>query len=452
MVLVVVGIGTLISALAHSSITIALPRISAELNIPIDLVSWVMLSFLLAVTVLLLMAGRAGDLFGHRVVYLVGFFLFGITSLLCGLAPNFEMLIFGRVLQGVGGSMMMAIGPALLTTTFPVSQRGRVLGIVATATYIGLTIGPPLGGLVISLLSWRWIFILNVPIVLIVLALSVIYLPADDKKSKVSFDAAGAFCLIVGLPFFLLAISRGQQWGWLTYKTLGSAAVGLLFLTGFITVEARKDQPLLSLDLFRSPVFSGAVLAAVFNYIALFIQIILLPFYLIEALGIDEKGAGLILSAQPLMMALAASPSGWLSDRIGTRGLAVGGMIILAVGLIGLSTVGQHTGTLVVAFWLALMGLGTGVFISPNTSALMGAASKKKQGVAGGVMAIARNFGMMVGIALATLIYQGFGGRTGHQWQATDYQAMRNAFWLAAGVSLLAALTSALRGRGEARK
>ena len=450
LVLLVVGVGTLLSAMAGSSITVALPALSADLDITIDRASWVMLAYLLTVTVLLLVAGRSGDLFGHQRVYLAGFVLFGVGSLACGLAQGLWLVVLARVFQGVGGAMLMATGPALLTTTFPGSERGKALGMLATATYTGLTIGPPLGGLLISHLSWRWVFFLNIPIVAVVLGLGLFFLPSRDRSRAVPFDAGGALSLMAGMPLVLLAVAQGQRWGWLSWPVLASAAAGSAFLFAFIAIENRREHPLLRLALFRSRVFSGAAASAVGNYVALFVQIILLPFYLMEALGIEASRAGLVLSAQPLIMALVASPAGRLSDRIGSRGLAVSGMLILAAGLLGASTLGPGSGTGAVAGWLAVMGLGTGVFISPNSSALMGAAPRDMQGTAGGVMAVARNLGMMVGVALATAVFQAAGGQTGGTWRPDDYRALTVSFTVAAGVALLGAVAAALGQSGQA--
>lgn len=446
LVLIVVGFSTFLTAMGGSAINLALPNIGAELGISLDLASWVILAFLLSVTVCLLVAGRTGDLFGHKLIYLAGFSLFGIASLFCGLAQSLWFLVFARVVQGIGGAMTMATGPALLTTSFSGAERGKALGMLATATYTGLTIGPPLSGFLISALSWRWVFYINIPITAVILLFGIMCLPKQSKIEKAKFDWGGALTLIIGMPFLLLAISRGHAWGWSSWKIVGSALFGVGSLGAFIYTERRFVSPLLNLDLFRTYQFSGSVFSALCNYIALFVQIFLLPFYLIEALVIEPASAGLVLSAQPLVMALVASPSGWLSDRIGSRGLAVTGMMILAGGLVGISTIGPDTGHLVVAIWLGVMGLGTGIFISPNSSAIMGSAPRAQQGVAGGVMAVARNLGMMLGIALATLVFSMAGGMTGKAWVAVDYHALRVAFWFAAGVSIVGALASLAKG------
>jgi MFS family permease len=396
LVLLVVCVGTMLGAMAGSMVNLTLPSIGRELEISIDSSRWVVQAFLMVNALLLLPAGRLGDSIGHGRVYLSGFALFGVMSLVCGLADSFWVLLAGRVLQGVGAALLMATGPALLTTTFPPAQRGRALGLLASATYLGLTIGPPLAGALISGLGWRWTFYFNVPIAITVVLLGLARLPRDRGQE-----------------------ARGRRGGVL------SAMLGL----------------------FRSWTFNGAVLSALTNYVALFAVILLVPFYLEEGLGLAPSRVGLYLAVQPLAMALVASPSGWLSDRIGSRGLATGGMLALAIGLVGASTLDAGSDTVTAIGWLALIGLGTGVFISPNSSALMGSAPRAQQGIAGSLMAEARIVGMLLGVTLASALFDYAGGRTGAAWRPQEFNAFELALRAAAGVALFGALAAALRGR-----
>ena len=439
--------GALLSSMAASMIGLALPSISADLAIPLDQAEWIMLSFLLAVTVMLLVAGRLSDLLGHRQVFVAGYFLFGLTSLLCGLAQDFFFLVAARLLQGISGAMIMATGVALLTTSFPADRRGWALGMISTATYAGLTAGPSLGGALIAAFGWRAIFLINLPISAALIVLSIVFLPYVRPPKKFSLDIGGLILLMTSLPLVMLALSRGQQWGWHSWPTLASGAVGALLLAGFIRTELKIPEPLLDLSLFRSRIFTGAAFSALFNYVSLFIPTFLLPYYLTEGRHIPYSQAGLILAAQPIAMALIAGISGRLSDRIGTRPLAVAGLIILGLGLFGLSTVGPQTIRAVTATWLAVIGLGTGIFVSPNSSSLMGAAPRHEQGVAAGVLAVARNTGMMLGITSATVLFHAAGGRVGGDWSAAEFAALRIAFVAAACISLVGASTSALRGK-----
>lgn len=449
LVLLVVAGGTLLSTLAGSSITLALPAIGRDLGLPIDLTRWVMIAFLLSVTVSLLVAGRAGDLLGHRRLYLGGFLLFGLTSLACGLARGFPMLVGGRVLQGMAGAMVMAAGPALITTTLPSGRRGRSLGLLATATYVGLTVAPSLGGWLVGAFGWRSVFLINVPVALAIVVTGTLLLPPGDRRRKVALDASGALTLLFGAPLLLLAFTEGPRWGWTSPPTLICGAAGGLTLVGFVLLQSRRPEPLLDVSLFRSRMFSAAAASALCNYVALFVPIILLPFYLLEGLRASPSVSGLVLSAQSLAMALVASPAGWISDRIGTRGLAATGLAVLALGVGALATIDASSGAPTISLWLALMGLGTGIFISPNSSALMGAAPHARQGVAGAVMAVARNLGMMIGVSAGTEVFRALGGRTGAVWRPLDTRALRHAFAAAAVVSALGALIVLVGGKAK---
>ncbi|MBN1652762.1 MAG: MFS transporter [Deltaproteobacteria bacterium] len=448
-VLLAVGVGTLLSAMSGSAINLALPALGREFQISIDSSRWVVQAFLLAVAVLLLVMGRLSDLVGHRRIYLVGFTLVGAAALACALAPTFIALVGFRLLQGIGGAMVMASSPALLTTSFPAAQRGRVLGIQATATYIGLTAGPPLGGFVIAWLGWRWIFHLMVPISLVILALGWWSLPKPSGKEQRSrFDWPGVITLTLGLPLLFIVLNEGSVWSWSDWRLWSSSGFGLLFLFAFVLLERSSSRPLLDLSLFRSVTFSGAVLSAIANYISLFVVLLLLPFYLEEHLNLNATGSGTVLAVQSLVMALVASPSGWLSDRIGSRGLAVAGLSILAFGMLGLSFCADRCGRLGVALWLAVMGFGTGVFISPNSSALMGSAGRQQQGVAAGVLAEARILGMLLGVTLGSAVFQAAGGRTGGVWRIEDLTALKYVLWSATAV---ASAGAAIAGLGSKR-
>jgi MFS family permease len=249
-----------------------------------------------------------------------------------------------------------------------------------------------------------------------------------------------------GLSLCLLVITKGFEWGAHNFYTWGSLLIGVVTLVAFVVIEVRHKEPLLTLSLFRQRLFTGATTSALCNYFALYVPMILIPFFLKEGINISPAKAGLVLSSQPLMMALVASPFGWLSDRIGSRGLATVGMLTMAGGLIGLSTLGASSSVWDVALWYGIIGLGTGVFISPNSSALMGSVPLTQQGLAAGIMAITRNLGMLIGAATATAIYQVAGGLTGRSWIESDYHALHIALQLSVPVALIGAVSAALRG------
>ena len=439
-ILVAVGIATFMGALDASVVNVVLPVIRTDFSTGIDMVQWAVVVYLLVVSGFLLTFGRLGDLRGHKDVYLVGFGIFGIASVLCGLAGSTLMLIIWRGLQAVGGAMLMANSPAILTKNFPAAQRGRALGLQATMTYLGLVTGPSLGGWLTDMFSWRAVFFINIPVVVIAFLLALRFVPRDRGKDDQAepFDLAGALLFSTGLVLLLLALNQAHNWGWFSTPTLALTAAALLLLAGFVLTEKRSPHPMLDLTLFKHLNFSAAASSAVLNYIAIYSIIFVLPFYLIQGRGFSPSAAGILLTSQPLIMMVTAPLSGWLSDRIGTRLPAILGMLIMSAGLFLLSRIGPETPQVYIAISLAVIGLGTGIFISPNSSALMGAAPRARQGIAAGVMALSRNLGMVLGVGMAGAVLTTVGG-TGGAASAGLFSAVRIAFL----VSMVAALLSA---------
>ncbi len=402
LVLVTVGIGTFMSALDGSVVSALLPVIARGLGASLAEIEWVTTVYLLVVSVLLLGVGRLGDLRGHKRVYLGGFALFVLGSGLCGLAPSAAWLIAMRGFQAVGATMLFANAPAILTASFPAAERGRALGTLGTFTYLGLTAGPSLGGWLAGALGWRAVFYINVPVGGVALALAARTV-VDDRPERGSepFDLLGAIVFGAGLLALLVALNQGHAWGWGGARSRALFIAAFMLLGLFVVVERRSTSPMLDLSLFRSRVFTAATASALLNYIAVYSVIFALPFLLIQGLGLSPRHAGLVLTAQPLVMAVVAPLSGTLSDRIGLRGPATTGMLLLGSGLVLLACASGGRSLWTIAGSLAIVGLGVGIFVSPNNSALMGAAPRHRQGIAAAVLATARNVGMVLGVGLA---------------------------------------------------
>ncbi len=445
-ILWIVAAGTLLSALSSSAVNLALPDIGREFGASLENTRWIVQGYLLAVGILLLAAGRLSDMLGHGRVYLGGFLLLGFASLACGLSNGLTQLVALRVAQGISGALIMSAGPALVTTAIRPGARGRSLGLLSTATYVGLTIGPTLGGSLVSTLGWRWIFLMNVPVCLGISLIGIRHLMRRAGGRRAPFDLPGFLLLMAGLPALLLGLSKAASWGLLSGRTLGLVLGGVLVLALFARFQRGRDNALLDLDLFRSRLFTGSALSALCNYVALFCVLLLLPFYLVEGQGRNPAQAGMILSIQPLVMALIASPAGWLSDRFGTRLLTVSGMVVLASGLFALSLIGPDASIGDVMLRLGVIGLGTGIFISPNSSALMGSAPRRRQGTAGALLAEARVLGMLLGVVLGTAVFEAAGGRTGRVWVPGDFEAMSLALKTGASIALLGAVAAGLKG------
>lgn len=405
-VLLAVGVGTFMTALDGSVVNIILPVLRASFSTTVANVEWVVTTYLLVVSGLLLGFGRLGDLRGHKSVYMAGFGLFILGSALCGLAPSVEAMIAFRGLQALGGAMLFANSPAILTKSFPPAQRGQALGLQGTMTYLGLTVGPSLGGLLAAQVGWRWVFYLNVPVGLAAAWLSLRFVPADrGEASEERFDLAGAGLFLAGLVALLLALNQGEAWGWVSPPILGLGLLAVTLLAAFVVLERRLESPMLDLRLFSNITFSSATASAVINYMCVYGILFLMPFYLIQGREMDSEKAGIVLTALPVVMAVVAPVSGMLSDRIGPRIPSVWGMGILGASLLLISRLTAGSSMGFVAVGLGLAGLGIGIFVAPNTSALLGAAPRERQGIASGILATGRNVGMVLGVGLAGAIF-----------------------------------------------
>lgn len=442
LVLLAIGTGTFMSALDGSVVNTILPVVARDFSVDVATIEWVVTIYLLVVSGLLLSFGRLGDLRGHKPVYLTGFTIFIGSSALCGLAQHELALIGARAIQALGAAMLFANSPAILTKNFPAAERGRALGLQATMTYLGLTVGPSLGGWLTETLGWRAVFYINVPVGALALFLSGRFIPKDEPNKQVEkFDRVGAAVFMAGLIALLLGLNQGSNWGWTSPVIIALLLGAAILLIAFVQIERRAAAPMLDLSLFHNRTFSAATASAILNYICVYTILFLLPFYLLQGRHLTPSQAGLLLTTQPIVMAIVAPISGSLSDRIGTRVLGASGMIVLAAGLWLLSRLTATSSTTDVMLGLAAVGLGTGTFISPNNSALMGAAPRHRQGIAAGVLASARNVGMVLGVGLAGAIFT-----TALAADGDVVHAVTTSFAAAIGVAGVGALTAAIRG------
>jgi EmrB/QacA subfamily drug resistance transporter len=447
LVLLAIGVGTFMSALDGSVVNTILPVVTEYFQTDVATIEWVITAYLLVVSGLLLSVGRLGDLRGNKVAYIIGFVIFVIGSALCGLSPTPVFLIASRSLQAIGAAMLFANSPAILTKNFPASQRGQALGLQGAMTYLGLTTGPFLGGWLADTFGWHSVFYINIPIGLIAITLSLIVIPRDTPAGQTEkFDLAGAFTFLVGLVALLFALNQGHNLGWTSPLILGLFIASLLILGLFTWIEMRVPAPMLDLSLFKQRVFSMSTISPILNYICVYSVLFLTPFYLIQARGLSASQAGLILTSQPIIMALTAPNSGRLSDKVGSRIPTTLGMLILATGLFTLSRLTLNSPFWMVVLGLAIGGLGTGLFVAPNNSALMGDAPRNRQGIAAGVLALSRNVGMVLGIGLTGAIFTTFLSKGNPGDATTLVHAFNNGLLFASGVALLAAVTSFARG------
>ena len=403
-ILSTVSVGTFMATLDGSIVNISLPRIQEAFGIDLATVELVVVAYLIVLGSVLLPFGRLGEVLTFKQVYLAGFALFTLASVLCGAAPSAGALVGFRVVQGVGAGMLSAMGPAIVARTFGPGERGRALGINAISVSLGLTLGPVLGGVLTELATWRAVFFVNLPVGIFAILWAMRTLPAEERSGGQRFDIPGALLSGGALFALLLALVEGQGWGWTSPIVLGLFLAFVVLLAAFLWVETHADQPMIDLGLFRNRAFSAGNASVVIAFIGLFTATFLLPFLLEDVAGMQPLEAGLLLTPIPLVTAVVAPFSGSLSDRIGSRLPASVGIAILALGLLSLVTLPAGFAPLDLVWRLALVGLGQGLFMSPNSSAVLGSVPRPRLGTASGTLAQMRIDGQALGIAISGAI------------------------------------------------
>ena len=464
-VLVIVAVGVFMATLDSSIVNISLPSIAHYFGVPLSgSVEWVIIAYLVVVAALLLSIGRLADLIGHKAIWSAGLVIFTVGSALCGLAPTLLALVAARGFQGVGGALLMAVSPVMLTSAFPPRERGRALGLNAVVVALGVSVGPTVGGFLTEQFTWRAIFYVNLPIGVIGFIATILVLRENAARKRTRLDIWGAVLLAVGLATLTLGLSFGTEWGWDSPQLIVCLATAVVALVALVIVERRVPSPTVDFSLLRNRVFASANVSLILSFLALFAVSFLLPFYLEELRGYSAEQAGLLLTPLPLTIAVVAPWSGALADRIGTRWLASVGLALACLGLVLISQLGPDTSVPDIIWRLCVTGLGQGLFQSPNNSALMGAAPRERQGTASGFLATGRVMGQSVSVALAGAIFTGAGAAlAGSQLaaihagqgaspaqnaalQQTFVSGFHSAFLVCAAIAAIGVLTSLVRG------
>lgn len=446
------------ATLDSSIVNIALPTIRRELNAG-DSVEWVVLSYLLTTTSTLLIMGKLSDWLGRRPMYITGFAIFVLGSLLCGLSWNSASLIGFRVVQGLGASMIFAIGPAIISDTFTPAERGQALGLMGAIVAAGSSTGPVVGGLLLGKFGWSSIFFVNVPIGLIAIWRASVVLPVSprqsDKGSLQTFDLVGAGLFLVGVTTLLTGLDFGPEpdYGWSHPLVLGLLGCGAVLLAGFFIWESRTPEPMLQLSLFSIRPYTSAILAAWLGFVAAGANLFIIPFFLQQLLGFTPQKAGLVLLAGPLTLSIIAPIGGYLSSRVSTRWLASTGLLITALGYFSFSFLRADWVWTDVIWRSSLVSFGFALFQSPNSSSALNAAPLAQRGVASSMIAFMRNMGMVVGIAVAAAIW--YSSRNTYALAhhldpispAAQLTGMKYVYWTMTALILMAATVSFSRGK-----
>ena len=465
-VLVVGSVGVFAAALTASIVAVALPVIGPHLRLSYSEALWVQTSYILVVTVMASPIGRLADMYGPLRLYTIGAVLFGLFSVAAAFSPSGLFLIVARAFQGVGGGLLSTTSPAIVTNAFPAEERGRALGLNIMAATVGFTLGPPLGGLIVTPLGWRWIFLVNAPVVLGILIGGWDLLAAErrDRAAELKrigvseksrrIDIPGAVLLGIMLATLFLPLSFSPLWGWANPGTIGLLAVAVISAVGFVYVEEHTQDPVIDLSLFRSnPVFAGANTASLLYFSSTYGLTVFTAVFLEVVQGRSAQQAGLILLIQPAIVTAFTPFTGRLSDRVGPHGVAAVGMLLVAAGMAGLAMVSPTASIWLIVAALSIVGFGMACFVPPNMSAAMGSVSRSTLGVASGVNATMRGCGQGLSIAVRGAIAASklgpSGGRVillgknaGISSAQTFAAGYREAMLVAAGLAVAGALVS----------
>ncbi len=443
--LAVAALGAFVTPFMGSSFNIALPSIGRAFSAGAVVLGWLATVYLLTSAIFLVPFGKLADIYGRKKVFLTGLLIYSASSLLCGLATSLEHLMALRVLQGIGAAALFGTGVAIITSVFPPGERGRALGINVSSTYLGLSLGPFIGGIMTQYLGWRSLFLLNALLAFATAVVTLTNLKGEWRGAPgEKFDLPGSLVYAVALSGFIYGFSHlPQRMGWLL------TGLGIGALLAFIWWENREQSPLINMELFRkNPAFTFSNLAALINYSATHAVGFLLSLYLQYAKGLLPGKAGTLLIAQPLMMAALSPLAGRVSDRVEPRILASSGMAVIVVGLTALSFLGQNSPVGFLLAILALLGLGFAFFSSPNTNAVMSSVEKRFYGIASATLATMRLIGQMLSMGIATMVLNLFLGNApvNSQTLPTFIRAVKILFGLFAAMCFGGVFASLARG------
>ena len=458
-VFLMVAVGVFLSTMDSSMINVALPSIMRSFGTSLAKTEWVVLIYLLTITVSLLFWGQLADRVGLTRIYLSGMLVFSIASVACYFSATLFQLITFRFVQGLGAAMMMATGPGIIKVVFLPGDLGKALGLVGVATSVGLMLGPVISGILIQHFSWRGLFLVTAPISFFVTIAGLFFLKpfsnvVVSERETFPFDWAGMalWTGMISLSVLIATHHSGIAIGILLIKVLACLTLFLLL----VKTERGKQNPLFPLSLFRNSSYAIAMFCAALSFAVLFVVLILMPFYLDFVLGLPPKKIGLVMMAVPISVFFVSPLSGYFYDRIGARLLTTSGLSIAALGLLLLCCLSAESSAFAVAWRLAVLGCGQALFLSPNSATVLKSVDPGKLALSSGMLATARNLGMLAGAALAGLVFgivfrQYSGGLDLNQYTPDQAQsfiyALRMTFLFTAVFSVLGAVLSSFRGK-----
>nr|NNM89379.1 MFS transporter [Bacilli bacterium] len=402
-----VVIGTFMVNVDSSIVNVALPILQMQYHIAAGILQWVVTGYLLMITAILPMVGSLSDRLDRKKMFILGIFIFTVSSALCALAINFSMLVLFRFLQAIGGALIQANVMSIVSFTFPEGQRGRPLGLIGSVVALGTIVGPALGGVLIAAMGWRSIFWVNVPFGILSIVVSALLLKPISKGIGVKgFDWWGSGWFILATVTLMIFVSNGGSFGWTSLYSLLFIIVSLISWAVFIVREQKFPKPLIELSMFRIWSFSIGNIVGFLSFVIMMFPAMLLPLFLHHIMHLSVSSMGLLLMAQSIVMVLFAPIGGLLSDRIGHYLPTVLGMVLITVSMIMMDSLAPTSGIVMIVLIQALLGAGLGLFSSPNNVVVLEAVPVEKTGLTGSLIATIRNLGRVSGVAVAMLLFQ----------------------------------------------
>lgn len=400
--------GAFISHFTAGIVNVSLPNFTQIFHTNLGIIQWITTGYLLVIASVLPIMGKLGDRYGHRFIHNLGYVIFTVSSVLVAFSPDIRVLLILRVMQAMGTAMFQATNIALITIHLPKEKRGRALGIVSTAVALGGMTGPFAGGLIAEWFSWQWLFLVHVPVAVVATWMALRYIPAREQEYRSEpLDSVGAFLFIIVIGSIILGLTDGNTWGWRSTEIISIFSVALMALLGLLLWELRQKTPFLPIKALAIPAVSGGLIISCTSFVLANTVLVVMPFYLSGLSGISPLSVGFIMTAYPLLLAFAGPVAGHMSDRFSSRRFMFLGLCGMGVGLMVFSIGFGQLPLVWIILVMALMGMGMGFVASPNNSFIMQHAPKEHVGSIGGMIALTRNLGMVLGAALGLGVMNG---------------------------------------------
>jgi len=444
LILFILVIAPFMVCIDSSIVNVALPELAKKFSMDMKAITWIVTIYLMVISAIVLIFGRIGDIVSKAVLFKIGFIVSSLGSLLCGLSRSFLFLIFSRILQAIGAAAILSTNQGIIAQMFSKNERGRALGINGTFVALGTLVGPPLGGFILSILSWQYIFLINVPIGVIGSILSLKFVPRSKKEEREKFDIKGSLIFLVAIIMLIISMNMAIIYG---------VFISILLIVIFIFIEKKRKEPLLDMSIFKDSLYSLSIFCSFLTFISLSCINIIQPFYFQDVLKLSSFKTGMFLMIYPLVLSIVAPISGHLSDKIGSEFLTFLGLSITVVGLFLMSRLKENSNFYLISIFIGLLAVGNGLFQSPNNSLVMSLVPKNKLGIAGSINALLRNIALTLGIVLSTtILHKSMSKKIGYE--VSNFIEGRNDVFIYgmsivylcfAGICLIGAILTAIR-------